>query len=229
MSDRTKNFSTLQAIIGHDFANPGLLAEALRHASAAAPGATSYQRLEFLGDRVLGLVMAEMLLAHFPADAEGPLARRHAAMVRKETLAAVSEEMDLGAYLLVSPGEEAAGTRESTGVLADACEALIGALFLDGGYEKAANFVRRFWGARLVETVNAPVDGKTALQEWAQKQGLNLPVYRVVERTGPDHAPEFVISLSIDGEASELGRGASRRAAEQDAAARFLAKRGLAS
>lgn len=223
----------LQRRIGHRFAAPGLLAEALTHASATRPdsprgrgrrpaGPRSNERLEFLGDRVLGLIVAEMLIRRFPKESEGALSRRHAALVRREALAAVAADLDLGAWLTLARGEEEGGGRANPAILADACEALIGAIYLDGGLEPARAFVHERWAETLGTMAAPPRDAKTALQEWAQRRSPELPTYEVVEVTGPSHAPSFAVAVRLAGLAPVIGRGASKRAAEQDAAARFL-------
>lgn len=206
----------LGAALGHEFSRPDLLEQALTHPSAAAK--STYERLEFLGDRVLGLVVAEMVYRTYPDEAEGSLARRYTALVRKEALARVAESIDLGAHLRVSRGEAEQGGRGSHTLLADACEAVIAALFLDGGFEAARRFVERWWQPLLAEQAEPPQDAKTALQEWAQGQGLPLPAYRLVASEGPPHDPIFEMEVSLPGHPSAQGRGRSRRAAESAAA-----------
>jgi len=211
--------------LGHRFREPALLRQALTHASAAAAGASN-ERLEFLGDRVLGLVVAALLFERFPGDSEGTLARRFTALVRREALARVAETIDLGHHLVLSAGEEEAGGRANPGTLADACEAVIAALFLDGGLAAADAFVRRQWLPLLDEALPPPKDAKTALQEWAQDRGLPLPVYRETGRSGPAHAPTFAIEVSLTGHAPATASGPSKRAAEQSAAAVLLDRLG---
>jgi ribonuclease-3 len=206
----------LGAALGHEFSRPDLLEQALTHPSAAAK--STYERLEFLGDRVLGLVVAEMVYRTYPDEAEGSLARRYTALVRKEALARVAESIDLGAHLRVSRGEAEQGGRGSHTLLADACEAVIAALFLDGGFEAARRFVERWWQPLLAEQAEPPQDAKTALQEWAQGQGLPLPAYRLVASEGPPHDPIFEMEVSLPGHPAAQGRGRSRRAAESAAA-----------
>ncbi len=212
---------TLAAALGHEFARPELLDQALTHPSATARA--TYERLEFLGDRVLGLVIADMVYRAFPDEPEGALARRFTALVRKEALARVAETIDLGAHLRVSRGEAEQGGRSSMSLLADACEAVIAALFLDGGLEAARRFVERWWQPLLAEQAEPPQDAKTALQEWAQGQGLPLPAYRLVGSTGPPHDPVFDVEVSLPERSPAQGRGRSRRAAELAAAAALLA------
>ncbi|WP_404386201.1 ribonuclease III [Caenispirillum salinarum] len=210
--------------LGHHFKNPRLLAEALAHRSAGGPFPVGYERLEFLGDRVLGLVVADMLLARYPEEAEGPLARRHAALVRKEALVIVADRLDLGAHVQLSRGEEEAGSRNSASLKADVCEAVIGALYLDGGLEAARRFLLRALTDLMEADVRPPKDAKTALQEWAQGQGKPLPAYETVETTGPAHDPRFVVAVTVQGIAPATGTGTSKRKAEQMAAETLLAK-----
>jgi ribonuclease III len=206
----------LGAALGHEFTRPELLQQALTHPSATAK--STYERLEFLGDRVLGLVIADMVYRAYPAEPEGALARRFTALVRKEALARVAETIDLGSHLRVSRAEAEQGGRGSHNLLADACEAIIAALFLDGGFEVARRFVERWWQPLLAEQAEPPQDAKTALQEWAQGLGLPLPVYRLIASEGPPHDPTFEMEVSLPGRTPAQGRGRSRRAAESAAA-----------
>jgi ribonuclease-3 len=219
----------LADILGHRFADPTLLQQAFTHSSAFGAAAArrrglSYERLEFLGDRVLGLVVAEMLYRAFPDESEGALARRLAELARKETIARVASALDLGRHLVVSRGEEEGGGRGNPSLLADACEAVIGAIYLDGGLAPAKAFVERHWWPLLSEDVRPPKDAKTALQEWAQGSGLPLPVYRIKSSEGPPHEPVFEIEVVVEGRPPVSGSGRSRRAAEQAAAAALLAE-----
>ena len=207
--------------LGHVFADMTILAEATTHGSAGK-GAGNYERLEFLGDRVLSLVIADMLLKRFPKEPEGDLAVRHAALVRRETLAAVARETDLGAHIILGKGEAESGGRDNPGILADVCEAAIAALYLDGGLDVAAQWIQRHWADRRTRPVEPPKDDKTALQEWAQGRGLPAPVYTVLSRTGPDHAPVFEIGTTVDGFPPARGEGPSKRIAEQNAAGALL-------
>lgn len=212
--------------LGHRFADPGLLTQALTHPSVvhgrAPRKATPYERLEFLGDRVLGLVVAEMLFKRFPNEPEGALARRHAALVRRESLARVALLIDLPSHLVLSRGEEEAGGRNNPGLLADACEALIGALYADAGFDKARIFVQSMWTPLMDESAAPPKDAKTALQEWAQGRGKKLPAYTTVGQEGPPHDPTFMVSVEVEGVETVTAQGASKRAAEQAAAAQML-------
>ncbi|MFN3075628.1 MAG: ribonuclease III [Alphaproteobacteria bacterium] len=218
--------SALFSILGYRFRSPELLRQVLVHPSAAvttgAVRVTVYERLEFLGDRVLGLIIADMLLTRFPGEKEGGLARRHASLVCREALAEIAREIDLGAYLILSKGEGDGGGRDNPTTLADACEAVIGAMFSDGGLAAAEAFVRPRWTVLMErESAAPPKDAKTALQEWAQGLGRPLPVYQVLSCEGPPHEPIFLVELRVEQEAPVRASGPSRRAAEQ-AAARIL-------
>jgi ribonuclease-3 len=220
-----------EAVLAHRFHRPELLREALTHRSAAGgrrglkplKGEGSNERLEFVGDRVLGLLIAEWLAERFPREQEGDLGRRLATLVSQPVLASLAEAAGLPALLSVAPGESRAGVRKRATVLADAMEAVIGALFLDGGLEAARQFVRRAWDGAMVAQADPPKDAKTALQEWAQRRALDLPAYRVVEREGPPHAPVFTIAVDVGG-LTGTGVAGSKRVAEQAAAEDLLGK-----
>jgi len=218
--------AALAARLGHVFARPDLLTQALTHPSIVQGRtprrSTAYERLEFLGDRVLGLAVADLLLSSFPDEPEGALARRHAQLVRRESLARVALTTGLGAAIVMSKGEEDAGGRANPALLADACEAVIGALFADAGFDIAARFVRGQWTPLMDESAAPPKDAKTALQEWAQGLGRPLPTYTVVGIDGPPHDPIFRISVAVDGAEAATGCGSSKRAAEQAAATALL-------
>ena len=214
---------SLTDTLGHRFGDPTLLAEALTHRSAARRHDAGYERLEFLGDRVLALVITDMLMAVFPEDHEGALARRLADLVRQETLAAVARDIGLGSHIHLSRSEAESGGRENEAILADVCEAVIAAIYLDAGLDAARRFVERCWRDRLDATSAPPQDAKTTLQEWAQGRGLPLPSYDIIDRTGPDHAPEFRVSVTVEGHRPVEGSGPSKRTAEQAAAERLLA------
>ena len=218
------NITKAAGLLGHEFARPELLAEALTHRSAAGVGGMdSNERLEFIGDRVLGLLIAEWLIARFPKEREGALGPRLAYLVSGPSLAAIAETIGLPALLAVAPGEVKRGIRNRATVLADALEALIGALYLDSGLDAAREFIHRsFAPVMAAQAASPPKDAKTALQEWALKRSVVLPEYRLVERSGPAHAPEFVIEARV-GEAAAEGRAASKRAAETAAASALLA------
>ncbi len=222
----------LAGVLGHRFGQPDLLREALTHPSAVAAGRAAgparearrrdYERLEFLGDRVLGLVIADLLYRVFPAEVEGALARRLAVLAREDTLARVAAAAGLGAHLMLSRGEAGSGGRDNPTLLADACEAVIGALYLDGGLPAAARFIERYWRPLVAEDAQPPQDAKTALQEWAQGAGLPLPVYRILHTEGPAHEPRFVIEVTVRDRSPATATGRSKRAAEQAAAAALL-------
>lgn len=206
--------------LGHDFANPALLIEALTHPSTAA-GADN-QRLEFLGDRVLGLVIAEALLAADPAATEGDLAPRLNALVRKETCAEVATALGLGEGLRMGRSEMLTGGRRKTALLGDAMEAVIAAVYLDAGIEPARGLILRAWGARVAAAGAVARDAKTTLQEWAQGRGLPPPAYFDLDREGPDHAPLFSVEARLADGRAATGRASSKRAAQQAAAEALL-------
>jgi ribonuclease-3 len=181
------------------------------------------QRLEFLGDRVLGLIVAGMVYEAFPEEDEGAMARRHTALVRKETLARVAVELRLSEFLMIAPAEEESGARENEALLADTCEAVIASLFLDGGLATAEFFIRRYWMSLMAEDLKPPKDAKTTLQEYAQSRGKKLPNYREISREGPPHDPIFMIEVSIEGVEPLSATGGSKRHAEQIAASAMLA------
>jgi ribonuclease-3 len=226
--------------IGHAFARPELLAEALTHPSAlpsprrsggrrprrTAPNGGQrggYERLEFLGDRVLGLVVADLLWRRFATEQEGHLTRRLTSLVRRDALARVAAGIGLDRYLLLSPAEAAAGAARNPGILADGLEAVIAAIYLDGGFAAAAAFIERFWEPLLSEMeAPPPRDPKTSLQEWAQARGLPLPIYQLIATSGPDHAPHFTVSVNVAGLAEASATASSKRAAETGAAAAAL-------
>ncbi|MDX2222257.1 MAG: ribonuclease III [Rhodospirillaceae bacterium] len=215
----------LEARLGHRFADSALLDQALTHRSVTGQSANAKtrqatnERLEFLGDRVLGLVIADLLLKTFAAENEGQLAQRLAALVAQPTLVAVARELDLGPNVRAAAGQDA---EDTDAILADACEAVIGALYLDGGLAVAAGFIARHWTARMDAAIAPPKDAKSALQEWAQGRGLPLPNYRVIDQSGPDHAPAFTVAVAVEGFAEVEGRGRSKRQAETAAAAAFV-------
>jgi ribonuclease III len=215
--------ASLAEALGHAFARPELLAEALTHPSARRGARRGYERLEFLGDRVLGLIIAELLWRRFPEEAEGALTRRHTGLVRRETLTEVARTIDLGRHIRLSAGEEGAGARANPSVLADVCEAVIAALYLDGGLATAQRFVERWWEPQLAKLGAPPHDPKTALQEWAQARGRALPAYRTVATEGPAHRRVFTVTVTVEGLPPATASGSSKRAAETAAAAAALA------
>lgn len=214
--------------VGHRFACVELVTEALTHRSALdrrpelkATFPHGNERLEFLGDRVLSLAMADLLLRRFPREREGDLARRHASLVQAGTLVEIAETIGLGAHILLGDSEKQGGVVKPT-ILADAFEALLGAIFVDAGFAAAAACIERLWGERLSSNVAAPRDAKTALQEWAQARRISLPTYEEVGREGPAHAPAFVVEVTVKGHEPARGRGASKREAERQAAQAML-------
>jgi ribonuclease-3 len=227
---RRRGTAAFEDRIGYHFKNAAMLEQALTHISAlsgARNRAGSYQRLEFLGDHVLGLVVSDMLFQAFPKADEGELSRRLADLVRKEACADVARAIDLGPAIRLGTSENNAGGRNRTAILADVCEALIGAVFIDGGYEAASDMISRLWEERMRAPVRPLRDSKTVLQEWAQARGLPTPAYREVERTGPDHDPEFRVTVELPKFAPAEGLGRSKRAAEQAAATAMLAREGV--
>lgn len=216
----------LQAEIGYRFANPELLDRALTHASAVnGRERQSYERLEFLGDRVLGLMIADCLVEQFPEAPEGELSRRLARLVSREACTEVAAEMQLAQHLRTGGGRSA--TLATPGVLSDVCEAVVAAVYRDGGIEAARSLVDRYWGPRI-SGMNGPLrDAKTELQEWAHRRGLPQPVYAETGRSGPDHAPSFEIEVTLTGLAPGRGHGGSKREAEQEAAAEVLRREGV--
>ncbi|MCE4225575.1 ribonuclease III [Methylobacterium sp. C25] len=218
----------LEAAIGHLFTDRALLPLALTHVSKAGGDRVgSYQRLEFLGDRVLGLAVAELLYEAFPQADEGDLSRRLAGLVRRETCASVAEAWEVGPHLNLGPGEIQGGGRRNQTILADVCEAILGAVFLDAGYEPAKAIVRAAFRPEQDTAAPRGRDAKSALQEWAMARGLPIPVYEVAERSGPDHAPVFAIAVRVSGIEPGLGRGGSKRLAEQEAAQSILDREGI--
>jgi ribonuclease III len=219
----------LEGRIGYRFHQAALLEQALTHISAL-PGlrnrAASYQRLEFLGDHVLGLVISDMLFRTFPKANEGEMSRRLADLVRKEACADVARAIDLGDVIRLGASEAHSGGRSRTAILADVCEALIGAIFIDGGYAAACAVIERLWGPRMRKP-SALRDSKTTLQEWAQARGLPTPAYREIERKGPHHDPEFRVIVELADFAPAEGLGRSKRSAEQAAATAMLSRAGV--
>lgn len=220
-----RDLRSLQSKLGHVFADPTLLEQALTHSSLAGPsehGQGSNERLEFLGDRVLGLVVAHMVYSAFPDEDEGSMARRHAALVRRDALCVVARGLDLGDYLRMSRSALDTAGRRSLGLLSNACEAVIAAIYLDAGWETAAAFIKRHWHPLMVRQTAPPIDAKTELQEWAQGRGLHFPQYREIERRGPPHAPIFSVQVSVQGVPPLTATGPSKRVAEKAAAEALL-------
>lgn len=226
---RPRKFKELETKLGHRFKDSSLLERSLTHASVRGgkSARSDNERLEFIGDRVLGLAIAELLNKQYPNATEGELARRYNRLVRGEACARVARAIDLGRHLILSESEADSGGRDKSTILADAAEALLGAVFLDAGFEKARTVVTKLWQEQAGPAPEAAVDAKSALQEWAQGQGLALPKYLVVSRKGPDHAPRFTAEVIIAGKAPAQGEGASKRIAEQAAATSLLQREGV--
>lgn len=220
----SKDLTDFSARLGHDFRRPDLLVEAVTHPSMSSPTRADNQRLEFLGDRVLGLVMSEALLARDPAATEGKLAPRFNALVRKEACADVARQIDLGKVLKLGRSEMLSGGRRKEALLGDAMEAVIAAVYLDGGFEVARAMILTLWGARIDAVAEDARDAKTALQEWAQARGMAPPQYVETGRSGPDHAPLFTIAARLPNGAAETATAGSKRQAEQAAAKTLLSR-----
>ena len=212
--------------LGHRFEDPDLLVRAVTHASMSSPTRADNQRLEFLGDRVLGLVIAEALLDRDRTAPEGQLAPRFNALVRKETCADVARQIDLGSVLKLGRSEMKSGGRRKEALLGDAMEAVIAAIYRDAGFEAARNIVLRLWGDRIETVAVDARDAKTSLQEWAQARGQVPPSYVETAREGPDHAPIFTVEVRLASGESATSSAASKRAAEQQAAKVLLGQLG---
>jgi len=219
--------SELEDIIGHCFTDSALLEAAVTHASFSCGngdigGRNDYERLEFLGDRVLSLVVADLLMSSFPDAQEGDMAFRHVALVRRETLSEIAAKIGLGRFLKLSRGEDESGGRDNPSILCDSLEAVLAALFLDGGLETAGKFIAAHWTEPMLAVTSPPKDAKTLLQEWAQGAGKGLPIYGVLGREGQDHDPVFTVEVNVTGLDPAMGEGPSKRKAEQAAAEALL-------
>nr|WP_321463770.1 ribonuclease III [uncultured Cohaesibacter sp.] len=227
---KKRDVGKLEEHLGYRFKDKNQLERALSHSSTVASPRLqvdqTYQRHEFLGDRVLAVTVAEMLLSAFPKADEGELARRFNGLVRNETCAEVAREIGLGPYIRLGEGEAQAGGRKKEAILGDVCEAVIGAIYIDGGFDKARSIVRHYWERRMLEWSGPLRDAKTTLQEWVQGNKLPPPTYRLVERTGPDHEPEFTLNVEVPTLEPAQGKGPSKRIAEQDAARTMLIREG---
>ena len=223
------DLSALERALGHSFRDRQLLVQATTHSAAGygRAGAMDNERLEFLGDRVLGLVMAQFLMEKFPKSNEGELGPRQAMLVRRDALAEVARAIDLGAYLVLAAGDAAAGARNHPKFLADATEAVIAALYLDGGLAVAERFIRQSWAEQVGAVSKKPVEPKTALQEWAQGHGRPLPSYSVVRSGGVAHDPVFEVKVEVKGLEPARAEGSSKRAAEKAAALAMLRRLGV--
>jgi len=219
LSRELRDFSTR---IGHEFRRPELLIEALTHASLASSTRPDNQRLEFLGDRILGLVIAEALLAADRGATEGQLAPRYNSLVRKETCAEMAEKVDLGAALKLGRSEMMSGGRRKLALLGDAMEAVIAAVYLDAGFDVARDMILRLWKDRITTAKIDARDPKTMLQEWAQARGQKPPLYQEIGRSGPDHAPVFTITARLESGQEATAQAPSKRQAQQAAAAELL-------
>lgn len=216
-------YNAIAERLGYRFRDKALLRHALTHASTKRK-AGDYERLEFLGDRVLGLLVAEMLFKSNPKHREGLMSGRHSQLVRGETCAAVARKLSLKDFIVTGESERSKGLILNTSVLGDVTEALIGGMYLDGGIEAAKTFVENNWQPLLETPEVTQKDAKTFLQEWALARALPIPAYRLVHREGPEHAPQFKVAVDVKGFEAIDGSGTSKRLAEQDAAAKFLAR-----
>ena len=215
--------SDFYQVIGYSFQNVALLEEALTHTSIGSGNKdVNYERLEFLGDRILGFIVADLLFQTFPNENEGQLARRLSSMVRKETLVRVAEQINLGELLRLSKSEKMSGGHQKPSLLADCTESLIAAIYIDGGMGPAKDFIIKFWTPMLHETHSSEKDAKSILQEWVQAKNGKLPLYEVIETTGKDHNPLFKIKLTIKGLKPVEAIGKSKKEAEHNAAVKML-------
>lgn len=226
-SDRTRftdqEFQAIAALLGYTFRNRDLLKAALTHGSGRKGKAnTTYQRLEFLGDRVLGLVIAEELYVRNPRKAEGALAQNFSVLVRAEACADAARDLGISEHIRVGQKEKAQGMATQTVILGDVMESILGAMYLDGGLEPARALIMRLWDERLSSRSKLVKDAKSFLQEWALAQGKAIPAYRIVSRDGPDHSPNFTIAVTVDGFAEAIASAQSKRNGEQLAAELFL-------
>lgn len=212
----------LEQLIGYRFRNPGYMEQALTHSSKV--GAANYERIEFLGDRVLNLVMAHTLFEQFPGESEGNLAKRHSALVQGRMLAAIGISVNIHDFVILSEAERQSGGADNENIISDAMEALLGAIFLDGGLEAVRPVIIRLWDKYILAHNELPQDSKTELQEWVQARGLPLPEYIISGRTGPDHAPEFEVEVRVKGHDPVKANGSSRRQAEKEAAKIMIAR-----
>jgi len=226
---KARKYKELEQRLGHKFKNQQLLEHALTHASMRGGRTVTFdnERLEFIGDRVLGLAIVEVVSQAMPDAREGELARRYNGLVKGATCAIVGRELDVGAHMTLSESEDSSGGRNKATILADAVEAVLGAVFLDAGFDAARDVVLRLWQPLLHEGATQQIDAKSVLQEWAQGRGLSLPRYVEVARDGPDHAPKFTTEVHIKGCDPAIGLGRSKRQAEQAAARALLEREGV--
>lgn len=226
---KARKYKELERRLGHKFKNQDWLERALTHASMRGGRTVKHdnERLEFIGDRVLGLAIVESVSQKMPDAREGDLARRYNGLVKGETCAKVGRELGLGDFLILSDSEDGSGGRKKATILADAVEAVLGAVFMDAGFDVARDVVLRLWQPVLDQGPSQHVDAKSVLQEWAQGRGLSLPRYIELSRDGPDHAPKFTTEVRIRGCDPAQGHGRSKRQAEQAAARSFLEREGV--
>jgi len=216
----------LTSVLQYSFLNPDLLRQALTHPSAVAEREPrtkiTYDRLEFLGDRVLAIVVARLLYERFSDAPSGDLARRFNELVRRETLAEVALSINLGNHIIMGDADAVTGGASNPAILADVLEAILAGIYLDGGLVAAEEFIQRHWEHRAAALLTPPADAKTALQEWAQGLAKPPPTYRLISTEGPPHKPTFLIAVDVDGEAATCGKGSTKRRAEQQAAETML-------
>jgi ribonuclease-3 len=213
----------LQNLLQHQFSKEKYIRKALTHSSAHHDsGGLDYERLEFLGDRVVNLIIADLLFHNFLDEKEGSLAKRHTALVRTETLAEMAKDLSLGDFVILSDAERKAGGAKNDNILADIMEAVTAAIYLDAGYDIAKKFIEKSLANRLHDMIEPPRDPKTTLQEWSQAQNLGLPVYDIIGQSGPDHAPEFTVQVSLEGYTPQSASSTSKKRAEKDAAQKML-------
>lgn len=223
MDKSLHNSTHISEVLGHTFESDSLLQEALTHPSITAVNdIRNYERLEFLGDRVLGLIIAGLLFEKFPDDNEGMLALRFSNLVRKEALVRVAEKIGLEQFVIMTKAMRKAGAKHQTSIMADCCEAIIAALYLDGGLEAASRFVKKHWEELIASSTDSRKDAKSSLQEWAQKRSKPIPTYTMTKMTGPDNNPQFTIEVLVEGLPIVTARGSSKRDAEQAAAAKLM-------
>lgn len=218
-------YTSLYEIFQHEFKDPKLLKQALIHPSKRTSSSENhYERLEFLGDRVLGLVIAHLLYIQYPKEEEGKLAKRHSHLVSRETLIQVARQISLEDFVDVSKSVSQYNDRRKESILADACESVIAALYLDGGMDVVRSFIQSQWQPLIDGMTTIPKDAKSTLQEWAQGRGKNNtpPVYRVLDHSGPQHAPMFTVEVTVEGLEPTIGTAASKRLAQQAAAQALL-------
>lgn len=226
---KARKYKDLEQRLGHRFKNQEWLERALIHASMRGGRMVKHdnERLEFIGDRVLGLAIVEAVSQALPDAREGELARRYNGLVKGETCAIVARELGLGEFMILSESEESSGGRKKATILADAIEAVLGAVFMDAGFDPARDVVLHLWQPLLDERGSQQIDAKSVLQEWAQGRGLSLPRYVELSRDGPDHAPKFTTEVRIKGCDPAIGHGRSKRQAEQVAARTLLEREGV--